>query len=168
MSVDAYGPSSQTLTFLDTEETDLIGADTQGSEFDFTDFTLPSPSQTQASQHDAIQSQSSQPVQVSFGRSVSRRGGHRLPGFVSPAQPNLQVARSGETADSRFSAPSLISCPLTPRPLFFPSSLPVLLSKRRLKFPASAYLTTLTLIARWKSTGRHHPRLPRTSYQRRG
>ncbi|XP_064459789.1 regulator of nonsense transcripts 1-like [Ornithodoros turicata] len=49
MSVDAYGPSSQTLTFLDTEEgADLLGADTQGSEFDFTDFTL--PSQTQASQ----------------------------------------------------------------------------------------------------------------------
>lgn len=52
MSVDAYGPSSQTLTFLDTEEGDLIGADTQGSEFEFTDFTLPSQSQTQASQHD--------------------------------------------------------------------------------------------------------------------
>lgn len=52
MSVDAYGPSSQTLTFLDTEEADLIGADTQGSEFEFTDFTLPSQSQTQASQHD--------------------------------------------------------------------------------------------------------------------
>lgn len=50
MSVDAYGPSSQTLTFLDTEDTDLIGADTQGSECDFTDFTI--PSQTQASQHD--------------------------------------------------------------------------------------------------------------------
>lgn len=66
MSVDAYGPSSQTLTFLDTEEADLIGADTQGSEFDFTDFTLPSPSQTQASQHDAAQSQPSQPVQVRF------------------------------------------------------------------------------------------------------
>ncbi|XP_026750025.2 regulator of nonsense transcripts 1 [Galleria mellonella] len=52
MSVDAYGPSSQTLTFLDTEEADLIGADTQGSEFEFTDFTLPSQSQTQASQHE--------------------------------------------------------------------------------------------------------------------
>ncbi|KOB69547.1 Upf1 [Operophtera brumata] len=52
MSVDAYGPSSQTLTFLDPEESDLIGADTQGSEFEFTDFTLPSQSQTQASQHD--------------------------------------------------------------------------------------------------------------------
>lgn len=50
MSVDAYGPSSQTLTFLDTEEADLIGADTQGSEFDFTEFTVPSQSQTQASQ----------------------------------------------------------------------------------------------------------------------
>lgn len=66
MSVDAYGPSSQTLTFLDTEEADLIGADTQGSEFDFTDFTLPSPSQTQASQHDTAQSQPNQPVQVGF------------------------------------------------------------------------------------------------------
>nr|CAI5854297.1 unnamed protein product [Callosobruchus analis] len=50
MSVDAYGPSSQTLTFLDTEDADLIGADTQGSECDFTDFTI--PSQTQTSQHD--------------------------------------------------------------------------------------------------------------------
>lgn len=58
MSVDAYGPSSQTLTFLDTEEADLIGADTQGSEFDFTDFTLPSQSQTQASQLDPVQAQS--------------------------------------------------------------------------------------------------------------
>ena len=71
MSVDAYGPSSQTLTFLDTEETDLIGADTQGSEFDFTDFTLPSQSQTQASQHDATQTQSSQPVQVGRIESTS-------------------------------------------------------------------------------------------------
>lgn len=54
MSVDAYGPSSQTLTFLDTEEADLIGADTQGSEFDFADFTIPSQSQTQASQLDSV------------------------------------------------------------------------------------------------------------------
>ncbi|WAR01019.1 RENT1-like protein [Mya arenaria] len=38
MSVDTYAPNSQTLTFLDTEE-DLLGADTQGSEYDFTDFT---------------------------------------------------------------------------------------------------------------------------------
>lgn len=47
MSVEAYGPSSQTLTFLDTEETELLGADTQGSEYDYTDFTLPSQTQTQ-------------------------------------------------------------------------------------------------------------------------
>lgn len=60
MSVDTYGPNSQSLTFLDNEETDLLGADTQGTEFDFTDFTLPSQtqSQTQASQLDAGQSQS--------------------------------------------------------------------------------------------------------------
>lgn len=63
MSVDTYGPSSQTLTFLDTEEADLIGADTQGSEFDFNDFTLPSQSQTQASQLDVGPSQISQ-IQV--------------------------------------------------------------------------------------------------------
>jgi len=53
MSVDTYGPSSQTLTFLETEETDMIGADTQGSEFEFTDFTLPSQSQVPMSQMDA-------------------------------------------------------------------------------------------------------------------
>lgn len=63
MSVDAYGPSSQTLTFLDTEEADLIGADTQGSEFEFTDFTLPSQSQTQASQHDHGLSTSNQVIE---------------------------------------------------------------------------------------------------------
>ncbi|KAK4019881.1 regulator of nonsense transcripts 1 [Daphnia magna] len=50
MSVDTFGPNSQTLTFLDTEENDLLGADTQGTDFDFRDFTL--PSQTQASQID--------------------------------------------------------------------------------------------------------------------
>lgn len=60
MSVDAYGPSSQTLTFLETEDADLIGADTQGSEFDFTDFTLPSQSQTQASQLDSAPNQKTQ------------------------------------------------------------------------------------------------------------
>ncbi|XP_005184359.1 regulator of nonsense transcripts 1 homolog [Musca domestica] len=48
MSVDAYGPSSQTLTFLDTEENDLIGGGTQASDFDYRDLTL--ASQTQASQ----------------------------------------------------------------------------------------------------------------------
>lgn len=51
MSVDAYGPSSsQALTFLDTEETDAMGADTQGDDYDFAEFTL--PSQTQFSQPD--------------------------------------------------------------------------------------------------------------------
>lgn len=61
MSVDAYGSSSQTLTFLDTEEHELIGgADTQGTDFDFRDFTLPSQSQTQASQLDHLTSGSSQ------------------------------------------------------------------------------------------------------------
>ena len=50
MSVDAYGPSSQSLTFLDTEEGELLGADTQGTEFEFNvgDFTLPSQTQTQS------------------------------------------------------------------------------------------------------------------------
>lgn len=53
MSVDPYGPASQTLTFLDTDEADF-GADTQGSAYEFTDFTVPSQTQTQ--------SQASQPV----------------------------------------------------------------------------------------------------------
>ncbi|XP_065567200.1 regulator of nonsense transcripts 1-like [Artemia franciscana] len=53
MSIDAYGPSSQTLTFLEPEENDgLLGADTQGSAFDFTDFTIPSQSQSQHQQND--------------------------------------------------------------------------------------------------------------------
>ncbi|PWA30830.1 hypothetical protein CCH79_00017371, partial [Gambusia affinis] len=51
MSVEAYGPSSQPLTFLDSEESELLGADTQGSEYDFTDFTLPSQTQTQGQSH---------------------------------------------------------------------------------------------------------------------
>ena len=58
-SVDAYGPNSQSLTFLEPEAGDFIGADTQGDDYDFTDFTLPSQtqSQTQASQVDQGQSQ---------------------------------------------------------------------------------------------------------------
>lgn len=54
MSVDTYGPNSQTLTFLDTEENELIGADTQATDFDFRDFSIPSQSQTQASQLDNL------------------------------------------------------------------------------------------------------------------
>jgi len=48
MSVDAYGPSSQTLTFLDPEldgSLDIgVGADTQGEDYQF-HYTLPSQSQ---------------------------------------------------------------------------------------------------------------------------
>ncbi|XP_075154290.1 upf1 RNA helicase [Haematobia irritans] len=47
MSVDAYGPSSQNLTFLDTEENDLIGGGTQASDFDYRDLTLASQTQSQ-------------------------------------------------------------------------------------------------------------------------
>lgn len=67
MSVDSYNvTSSQTLTFLDTEENDLIGADTQGTDFDFRDFTLPSQSQNQASQLDHLGGGSSQVKKFSF------------------------------------------------------------------------------------------------------
>lgn len=77
MSVDAYGSSSQTLTFLDTEEHELIGgADTQGTDFDFRDFTIPSQSQTQASQLDHLTSGSSQVISnkknlVFFGKHLT-------------------------------------------------------------------------------------------------
>ena len=57
MSVEAYGPSSQTLTFLDTEEAELLGADTQGSEYEFTDFTLPSQTQTQGQTQSQLDNQ---------------------------------------------------------------------------------------------------------------
>ena len=49
MTVEAYGPSSssQALTFLDAEDAELLGADTQGSQYEFTDFNpaepVPSP-----------------------------------------------------------------------------------------------------------------------------
>uniref|UniRef100_A0A6I8NNK8 Regulator of nonsense transcripts 1 n=1 Tax=Ornithorhynchus anatinus TaxID=9258 RepID=A0A6I8NNK8_ORNAN len=52
MSVQEYEPSSQTLTFLDSEEAELLGADTQGTEFEFADFTL--PSQTQSSPGETV------------------------------------------------------------------------------------------------------------------
>lgn len=57
-TVDSYGPASQTLTFLDTEEADF-GADTQGSEYEFHDFTVPSQTQTQSQ---ASQLESSTPL----------------------------------------------------------------------------------------------------------
>lgn len=49
---DNYCPSSQALTFFDPDE-GLIGADTQGPDFDVIDFTLPTQSQTQSSHIDA-------------------------------------------------------------------------------------------------------------------
>lgn len=49
------GATSSQLTFLDTDDHDLIlGADTQATDFDFRDFTIPSQSQTQASQSDHL------------------------------------------------------------------------------------------------------------------
>ncbi|CDS42690.1 regulator of nonsense transcripts 1 [Echinococcus multilocularis] len=48
---DNYCPSSQALTFFDPDE-GLIGADTQGPDFDVIDFTLPTQSQTQSSHID--------------------------------------------------------------------------------------------------------------------
>ena len=59
MSVDAYGPSSQSLTFYDTEEADLLGADTQGSEYEF-HLTLGSQTQTQGDPLDKTQPSQSQ------------------------------------------------------------------------------------------------------------
>jgi regulator of nonsense transcripts 1 len=52
MSVDTFNPNSQPLSFLDTDD---IGADTQGTEFNYNDFIIPSQSQTQASQGDGLQ-----------------------------------------------------------------------------------------------------------------
>lgn len=54
MSVDTtFGPTSQSLTFLDEEENEILGgADTQASNYDFGDFTIPSQSQTQSSHLD--------------------------------------------------------------------------------------------------------------------
>ena len=65
MSVDPYGPASQTLTFLDTDEADF-GADTQGSAYEFTDFTVPSQTQTQ--------SQASQPLPDSQQSLINEKG----------------------------------------------------------------------------------------------
>lgn len=77
MSVEAYGPSSQTLTFLDTEEAELLGADTQGSEFEFTDFTLPSQTQTQGQTQSQLDNQVQAHTNTQKGtnaRSVRRPG----------------------------------------------------------------------------------------------
>lgn len=47
MSVDTYAPSS-TLSFLDMDDNELLrGADTQPTQYDYRDFTMPSTSQSQ-------------------------------------------------------------------------------------------------------------------------
>ena len=48
-SVDTFGPNSQTLTFNESDE--LLPGATQGlSDYEFTDFTLPSQTQSATSQ----------------------------------------------------------------------------------------------------------------------
>lgn len=44
MSIEAFGPNSQ-LAFYEDDTNDLLGANTQGTGFDFADFTIPSQSQ---------------------------------------------------------------------------------------------------------------------------
>ncbi|CAK8678226.1 unnamed protein product [Clavelina lepadiformis] len=89
-SVDAYGPSSQTLTFLDAEDSDLLaaGGDTQASEYEFTDFTVPSQTQTQT------QTQHSQASQVEVGDHSQTQDG---PGedAVGGLQESIHVATQG-------------------------------------------------------------------------
>lgn len=47
MSVDTYAPSSA-LSFLDMDDNELLrGADTQPTQYDYRDFTMPSTSQSQ-------------------------------------------------------------------------------------------------------------------------
>jgi len=71
MSVEAYGPSSQTLTFLDdAEETEWLGADTQGSQYEFTEFTVPSQSQSQNQNQTQNQNQQDQQVCGLYGARV--------------------------------------------------------------------------------------------------
>lgn len=75
MNGDAYGgpTAAESLTFLDTEDSEfnLLGADTQGNEFsDFTDFTIPTQTQSQTSRIDIGQSQS----QAAFSDILSQDG----------------------------------------------------------------------------------------------
>ena len=51
-SVEAFGPSSQTLSFNESEE--LIGGGTQATDYEFTDFTMPSQSQRNGSKYAQI------------------------------------------------------------------------------------------------------------------
>ncbi|XP_058062054.1 regulator of nonsense transcripts 1 homolog isoform X2 [Anopheles bellator] len=58
MSVDTFdvNSASQSLTFVDSEDNFFLGAESQPSEFDFRDFSIPSQSQTQGSQLDLLSS----------------------------------------------------------------------------------------------------------------
>ncbi|XP_022108204.1 regulator of nonsense transcripts 1-like [Acanthaster planci] len=89
MSVDAYGPSSQSLTFLDTEDGELLGADTQGTDFEYNvgDFTLPSQTQTQsqASQLDVV-SQSQSQAGLSLDTKPAQQNGFVEDGVASTVQ----------------------------------------------------------------------------------
>lgn len=96
MSVEAYEPSSQTLTFLDTDDgPGDFGADTQASQYDY-DFTLPSQTQTQASQvdHNHVADHSS----VGKGR-ASRLGDASIDGKVAEVAGGLQELNFEETYD---------------------------------------------------------------------
>jgi len=54
MSVDTYAPSSA-LSFLDMDDNELLpGADTQPTQYDYRDFTMPSTSQSQT-QNDQLE-----------------------------------------------------------------------------------------------------------------
>lgn len=96
----SYGPASQTLTFLETEEADF-GADTQGSEFEFNEFTLPSQTQTQsqASQLD----QASQPLINGFPENSTtisvRKGGQEHELLIRKHDKDKKEVKDKENAE---------------------------------------------------------------------
>ena len=96
MSVDAYEPASQTLTFLETDDgPGDFGADTQASQYDY-DFTLPSQTQTQASQdHNHVTDHSS----LGKGRPPQRSTDSAIDGKVADVAGGLQELNFEETYD---------------------------------------------------------------------
>lgn len=86
MSVDTYAPSSA-LSFLDMDDNELLrGADTQPTQYDYRDFTMPSTSQSQT-QGDQLELQVSKlsgihgPCQVPGAGHVCRQLSHYLAFF---------------------------------------------------------------------------------------
>ena len=74
MSVDAYGPSSsQSLTFYDTEDgdADLLGADTQGSQYEF-NLTLASQTQADEPQDNTQNNQNQVNIDINLLRDKSK------------------------------------------------------------------------------------------------